>query len=228
VQGIIGIKAIHWSYTPQEAMQHFAEVDRWCGVPKEIESAVLTRCSEWIASRWCAKQLLKAHRIDALLASDPVHGFPVLLDSLEQKPLPLSISWAHSGTQVAVALSAFSVGIDTEPLDRKVENVLPRISETLEWQSIEKKMKERMVSYSPALAVWCAKEAAAKASGLGMKWGLKNFHLSTGENGLWEVKLDRLGPKATPDLVVTVFPQKGQLVAIAANRAHLLEGVTWL
>jgi phosphopantetheinyl transferase len=228
VQGIIGIKAIHWSYTLQEALRHAAEVDRWCGVPKEIESAVLTRRSEWIASRWCAKQLLEAQKIEALLASDPVHGFPVLLDPIAKNPLPLSISWAHSGTQVAVALSTFSVGIDTEPLDRKVENVLPRISKTLEWQSIEKKMKEGMVSYSPALAVWCAKEAAAKASGLGMKWGLRNFHLSTGENGLWEVTLDRSGPKATPDLVVTVFPQNGQLVAIAANRTQLLEGVTWL
>lgn len=188
---------------------------------EQLDKLSLTRRSEWIVSRFLLKQLLGAFSLSAEWSKNAEYGFPELRDPETKNLLPWQVSWSHTERFAVAALSRFSVGIDAEPFSRSVEKILNRVASSEEVQAFcPPRFGDREVD--PPLALWCAKEAAAKATGLGMRWGLKNFEVGPERENVWEVKVLQEGPRRFHQLGVRFVEREGCLLAIACERAQLL------
>lgn len=219
--GIKGISASSLRYSEHDAERLQGDLGGWCDVPSELDSAHLTRRAEWFASRVAVLKMLQANQLRAQLKMHSIHGYPEL-----QSQSPLEVSWAHTRGFVFAALSEKALGVDTERLDRPMGSVADRISNPSERRLLENLFVEG-VAVPSALALWCAKEAAAKASGLGMRWGLKNFELQPSDRGVWPLILRQPGPRAIHDPAVRFAVQDEFLVALCTERTLLLRSLTW-
>jgi phosphopantetheinyl transferase len=149
--------------------------------------AVEKRRREWLLGRAVAKdavgRLIARHTGEALEASaieivpdgygcPQVAGEPI--GHLGMRP---AISIAHSeGTAVALAAFNAAVGIDLESLARRREDF-----ETIAFSRPERDLLEELpaaLRQEWALRMWCAKEAAGKASGRGLSAGLLALQIS--------------------------------------------------
>jgi len=225
VKSIKGISAASLRYGEHDAERLGLDLGNWCAAPKELDSAHLTRRSEWFASRVTVLKMLRARAVKASLKMHAVHGYPEL-ESPSESEGPLQVSWAHTRGFVVAALCSETVGVDTEPLDRPMGSVSLRIANAQERLLVENLFVDG-VPVSSALALWCAKEAAAKASGLGMRWGLKNFELRPPTDGVWPLIIHQPGPRALRDPAVRFSVQEEFLVAVCAERALLLAPLTF-
>ncbi len=193
------------------------------GSVQEIEGAVLTRRSEWLAARAALRQLLDRDFLPATAIKNPDFGFPELVDKNTAKPLPWYTSWTHSEGFCFVVLSEQAVGVDAEPQGRKVDSVLTRIASAEEIEKFKSPQTAEGGIVPGPLALWCAKEAIAKATGLGMRWGLKNFEIGGEVDGLWEVAIRRSGPRQLTAPAVKFLLEDSFVVAVCSERALLLQ-----
>lgn len=205
-----------------------SDLSKWCDVPESINSAHLTRRSEWFAARFSLFTLLQQLGSSAKLVMHPVHGYPELQESNPKTNSNLFTSWSHSDDFVAVVVGKSPVGVDVEPVNRSVEKVRERIATDEEFAKFETNpLVIEGQAIPTSLALWCAKEAVAKASGLGMRWGLKNFELQWREGEIWPVTITQHGPRALKDPAIRYSLREGFLVAVCGSRAELLEPPSW-
>lgn len=93
----------------------------------------------------------------------------------DRHPEGLSFSLSHSASAMALAVSANRVGVDIEAKDRRAD--FARLARRILGVG-ESGLAERMAAEKAMfLAVWTAKEAAAKAAGTGLRFDPRRFQL---------------------------------------------------
>lgn len=137
------------------------------------------------------------------------------LEDLEGKRA--SVSFTHSGTMVAAGFldSQSPLGVDLEFLSRNPGRALERVSSAQEMNLASGTTSIGGVAVPNSLLLWTGKEAASKASGLGMRYGLDNFTIST--EFPFRVELKRLGPLALKSPRLWFQVVDGVLVAVCAS-----------
>ncbi len=194
----------------------------------DLSDQVVTRRAEWLSGRVVMTRIAKSCGWRGELRMHAENGYPEFFsDEAATEPSGF-VSWAHSRGFAVASVAPQAVGIDTESLARPVEAVLDRIASAKEIKPLRKLGVVVQGGAVPlALALWTAKEAAAKATGLGMRWGLANFVLLPEVDGSWPVRIVHPGPRHLTEPVVRFGVREGHLVAICSERALLLKGVSW-
>jgi phosphopantetheinyl transferase len=132
---------------------------------------------------WCARQRGSndlPHPSSFAIAHDAA-GRPYL-ESDEDTLLPV-LSLAHTEAGAVAIAAAGPVGIDVEPLTRDTQAILPDFATAEEIALIDDLATTCLDGTAPT-RLWCAKEAVAKALGLGLQGRPKDFEaLAVEENG---------------------------------------------
>ena len=171
------------------------------------------------AGRWLARRVL-ARRLgcaeaDVDFAMD-THGRPSLVTG------GIDFNISHSGSCVAVALSAVRVGIDVESTGRTRDwqSIARRFFSPVETASIETcAVEERRMAF---VRVWVRKEAFVKALGTGVATGFARFDVSSGaEAALLSARIE--GVEAAEWSIVDFDAGAGHLgsVAVRTTRPRL-------
>jgi phosphopantetheinyl transferase len=221
------IQAIQLTYDETDELRFLSELDSWCPVSPSLPGASLTRRTEWLAARVALKRLLGVLSLNLALKTDSAAPYPVLVDSVTLRPSDYFVSWAHTHKCVVAGVSREPVGVDVEAASRSVSKVLKRIASEEEISRTREIRSHDGQPIPAELAIWCGKEAMAKATGLGMKWGLKNFEFTSEHRGVWLIKTDKEGPRKVSTAAVSLFLREGWLVAFAGTQPQLLKGPTW-
>lgn len=223
---IIGITSGSMRYEGGDADRLCAALAPWCHIPEDIKKAELTRRAEWAAARLLAKKLLDGVSPDTAVRLHPKHGFPVVIvDKTESSSYFLS--WAHSRGMIAAVLSSKPVGVDLEPVARDASRLLTRISSAQERKRLGDFVSVEGENVPSPIALWCAKEAAAKATGNGMHAGLAGYQLLSEDRPVWTLSIATPGPRTLRDPGVRFF-RLGEFVgAVCTERALLLGDLTF-
>ena len=115
---------------------------------------------------------------------------------------------SHTDSIVALVLAPCPVGVDIESAERDASRVIFRVA-----SESERKLANEGVFASngkvinPNIALWSGKEAAAKAFGLGMKFGLNCFEVQFCRDDVYRVKAHKMGPLSlkSPALIIESF-----------------------
>jgi phosphopantetheinyl transferase (holo-ACP synthase) len=120
----------------------------------------------------------------------------------------LYLNLSHTESIVALALAPYPVGVDIELADRDASRVIKRVANHIERQIAgDGVFATNGKLINPDIALWSAKEAAAKAVGLGMKFGLNCFEIRFLKNDTYRVESSKRGPLvlSSPTLVIESF-----------------------
>lgn len=162
------------------------------------------------------------HRVvpDGKIGRNDSWGYLEIYDARLQK-LPQWFGNISHTTGIAVAvLGNTSVGIDVEAQDRSTERALKRAASEKE-RGLARKWQ--VTPPIPGMvALWGAKEAAAKALGLGINFGLQDFEVRLQGEMPCSIETHRKGPLPVEDLAVRFLQIDGFVIAISANRRALL------
>jgi len=225
---ITGIHAASLRYSEHDVLKLERELGARCAVPAEVVNANQNRRAEWFAARVLLTRLIDHLNLSVFLQMNSAFGYPELYFLSDQSPASFVVSWSHTGDTLVLLGSTASVGVDIERFDRNVDKVLDRVCAPGEWERFAAsppRVNGRAVS--PGVALWCAKEAVAKACGLGMRWGLKNFELLPRDGELWPVRIHKPGPRVLQDPAVRFESREGCLMALCSERAQLLQPLSW-
>jgi phosphopantetheinyl transferase (holo-ACP synthase) len=140
------------------------------------------RKRQWLFGRLAAKDAVRMwmkqqygieflHPLTFAILNDEL-GCP-LVQMLFDLPAPPFITISHAGDRSFAAAAAGPIGIDAEPNDRLVEEILPHFAQPAE-QQILAAFEDQS---NAALRLWCAKEAVGKVRGTGLGGAPKNFEL---------------------------------------------------
>jgi phosphopantetheinyl transferase len=194
------------------------------------------RRAEWLLGRIAAKDAVRAYARQAfgltLRAGDiellpDEHGRPVVNGAWTAAvpSVPL-VSISHvDGRAIAVASdgNGSGLGIDLERLGRMkppTEQVAFSASERAILDTFEQRDREAW-----ALRLWCAKEAAAKATGRGFAAGIRAFVVQDADplSGAVSVRFEAPGESAVS---LTAFTTREDDWIVATCAIGTLEGVT--
>jgi len=157
-----------------------------------------TRRAEWLLGRVAAKEAVRAWAsanlgmdIDPLeitIASGP-YGEPIVIcPKVDAARLHVSIT--HSAMRAAAAVSAYMAGIDYEPARRTIPPEAFSGDERRLWPGDD------------LLPLWCAREAAAKASGRALEGAWRKWRICAVSSNRQRVEIDHEG---TPYAVRLAF-----------------------
>jgi len=167
-----------------------------------------SRIRSYWAGRAAVRVAFKRLGIQGFIHPEPNYGYLQVVNSELQVISDLFVNISHTDSIVALALSPFPVGVDIELATRDASRVMSRVATDL-----ERSLASRGVfatngrPLDPNIALWSAKEAAAKAVGLGMKFGLSCFEIHFAKDDIYRVKSDRVGPLnlKSPTLIIESF-----------------------
>ncbi len=195
-------------------------LDGCCDVPTDLDAMHPARRWEWIQARVMLFEWLEKRQIDARLVMNAEFGYPEIVDKHTGRPLDYFSSWSHTLDFVVVVVARKPIGVDVEALDREVGKSIARIADADEMECFARDLRAHASELPAPLALWCAKESIAKAGGLGLRAGLKNFRLSPDADGRWSVSLRRQGPRPLADAVVSFCRRERFLVAVCTERTE--------
>ncbi len=175
--------------------------------PKRLGRSVKRMRSYW-AGRAALAIAFKRLGIKGYIQPEPNYGYLQVVNGEGKSFSNLYVNLSHTESIVAVALSPCPVGVDIELADRDASKVVTRVA-----SDFERNLASQGVfatngkSLNPNIALWSAKEAAAKAVGLGMKFGLNCFEIHFAKDDIYRVKSDRIGPLSlkSPTLIIESF-----------------------
>ena len=148
-------------------------------------------------------------------------GYLELFDSKSQ----LLPNWrgniSHTEGIAVAVIGPNNVGIDVERVERSAEKVIRRVSSQQERDAAAEK-KKRDPSFPGNIALWSAKEAAAKAIGIGMNFGLQRFQIQLTSKPPFEVKTDLRGPLRVENLAVRFEIYDDFLISICSEEGDLV------
>jgi phosphopantetheinyl transferase len=198
-------------------------------VAKEAVRARLTRSD--LAPRLPARHSWPSHREIVVRADERgrpfVPRFPGSAGSggkVKEAVIVLSIAHTEGVAVAAVSTRAAGIGIDVERLDRRGGDYERAAFTDDERRRLDTGPPDRRAER--ALRLFCAKEAAAKATGLGLMGSPLNLHLVDCDAGLTRVELRAVGrlaealPEASPE--TSEAERSRPLVAWVGTRAGLL------
>ena len=170
---------------------------------------------------WASRAALSSLLTDesALLVRNHEYGFY----SIRSKDTCLYTSFSHTQTLAAAAVSLGPIGIDLEPCSRDAAAVLTRICHKEELLFAGGDCCVDAHTISNALMIWTGKEAMAKASGLGMRYGLKNFELHPAKAPFSKGRIHRNGPIQLRRPSLEYFVYQGHLLAVCLESTESVE-----
>jgi len=128
--------------------------------------------------------------------------------------IPLSISFAHTPTEVCAALSdRWVVGVDMESTQRQV-------SESLQSRMKHRDEKLKLYEQHPIIQIWTMKEAALKAIGTGLRKPMNSVQLSVQSDYLFSAEFDN-GIKSN----ICSFKEDNQWISICFISSQLSESL---
>ena len=138
------------------------------------------RKRQWFFGRTAAKDAVRMwmkqqhgieflHPLSFAILNDE-QGCPYV-EMLYDLPDPPYITITHAGEHSFAAAAACPIGIDAEPGDRSVEEILPHFTSDEE----SRVLKVFDESANGPLRLWCAKEAVGKVRGTGLAGAPKHF-----------------------------------------------------
>ena len=181
-----------------------AELDQW----KNFEGAERRRI-QWLLGRTAAKEAVRRHLMakyklqvaspDFTIEPD-ANGKPVARGPWEGKARgPIEISLSHTdGVTVAIAGEGARVGVDLEHVRNLGDDFIEG--------AFSEKDTAVLAAAGPGpewfLRAWCAKEAAVKAIGLGMRYDARDASVAAVDRtaGRIDIRFDGSWGKAHPDL----------------------------
>lgn len=167
-----------------------------------------SRMRSYWAGRAAISIAFKRLGIQGFVQPEPNYGYLQVIDHKEAILPDLYVNLSHTQNIVAVVLSPCPVGVDIELATRDASRVVNRVANDFE-RNLAKQgvFATNGKSLNPNIALWSAKEAAAKAVGLGMKFGLNCFEIHFSKDDVYRVKTTRVGPLnlKSPTLVIESF-----------------------
>lgn len=180
-------------------------------------------------SRQCLAAIQSNYSVSGTLNFDSDWGFPFFeLSTAESKnPRNLFASLSHTDDAAAAAIGSFPSGIDVEINSRSIERVVDRLCSPDETELLRSPPIGDCGTELGPIWVWTAKEAIAKATGLGMRKGLKVFQLLPAKK-TWPMPVRILAetPIAmkSPAIVSRRF---GEYVISICSEQNSLERLQW-
>ncbi len=178
--------------------------------------------SHHAAGREALRRALESQGIKAEVSPDAEHGYL----NLTQGNMPmvgLFANVSHTGGLAVGAISPAAVGVDVEALSRDPGRALERQMSEEDRRNLEKLPKLSDPRLSGALLLWTAKEAFAKALGLGMQAGMPRLQIDilgplpyrarTEVKGHHPLKDPRIHWEIRGDFLVTVCTEAAVLAA---------------
>jgi len=180
----------------------------WLSAAEQAEYAALRmprRQQDWLAGRWTAKRLIQATRAEA--AGAPLAAIQLApasgrapLASWPGCPRPWPISISHCDGQAAAALCdepCQPLGIDLERVEAR-SPAFPDDYFTLD--EIASLGRGLQAQAEQVTAIWCGKEAALKALGLGLTVDTRTVSVrlkpARGDGGEWRLlEVDAAGAR---------------------------------
>jgi phosphopantetheinyl transferase (holo-ACP synthase) len=173
------------------------------------------------AGRCALGALLRGVSVGGTIGRNDAWGYLELFDS-ESKPLA---EWrgniSHTEGIAVAVLGPRNVGIDVESIHRSAEKVIRRVSSEKERAASNSK-RESEPEFPGDIAIWSAKEAASKALGLGMNFGLQRFEILAIGEAPFSVNTDLKGPLAVHDPAVRFERYEDFLISVCTERSLLL------
>lgn len=152
-------------------------------------------------------------------------GYLEVVDEFGQCVPELYINLSHTESIAAVVLAPSPVGVDVELADRDASRVITRVSSEAERELANHGVfASNGKAVNPNIALWSAKEAAAKAVGLGMKFGLNCFEIRFAQDDLYRVGVVKTGPLSlrSPALLIESF--EPYIVSVCSESNLMLSG----
>ncbi|NBX69688.1 MAG: 4'-phosphopantetheinyl transferase superfamily protein [Proteobacteria bacterium] len=176
-------------------------------LPKRVGKSSSRMRSYW-AGRAAVAVAFKRLGIQGFIRPEPNYGYLQVVEASGEIISDLYVNLSHTENIVAVVLSPCPVGVDIELASRDASRVMSRVA-----SEFERNLANQGVyatngkSLDPNIALWSAKEAAAKAVGLGMKFGLNCFEIQFKKDDVYRVKSTKSGPLKlkSPTLVIESF-----------------------
>ncbi len=206
---LLGIELFLFPFQDCETMSLQAMGNRVVlpGNRKRVGKSVERMRSYW-AGRCALAVAFERLGIEAYIEPAPDYGYLEVFTKDGEKISDLYVNLSHTESIVAAVLAPCPVGVDIELADRDATRVISRVASELE-MSLAKKgvFATNGKLLNPNIALWSAKEAAAKAVGLGMKFGLNSFEIHFTKEDIYRVKNDRKGPLflKNPSVVIESF-----------------------
>lgn len=169
--------------------------------------------------RVAAQMLFERLAIDAKVGVNRVFGYVMPVDQKGRRIKSLFLNISHTNGYAAAAIASFPIGVDLEMKTRSADRVLTRVASSGEVQEAFSTLPQ---SYSknilPAgIALWSAKEASAKAVGLGMKFGLQRFRISFQQGPPYSVDIRVKGPMNLKQPFLNFFEHGELLISVCTE-----------
>lgn len=184
----------------------------------ELRARSPERRRSFFAGRTVVSLLFAKLKLDAFIEPNAEFGYLEVVDSEGKAFNHLFANISHTDAIAVAAVAPLPIGIDVESKKRLVkEGVLDRIADPKE---------KTATPFSCPVALWSAKEAASKACGLGIKFGMRAFVLTQIASNEASVEFTVTGPLSLSYAVAHQETYKDYVISICTERD--LFGKLWI
>lgn len=174
------------------------------------------------AGRTAAALAFQNLGLKAKLIPHPMFDY-LIAQNENQGAMDLHVNISHTEGLAVATVAPAPVGVDVEHSDRSVTRILSRFAVDEEQRSL---CSTLCINAPAELALWCAKEAFLKATGLGIKFGLKRVKVNLEVGPLYRVHSDLKGRLRlhAPAIHYEIFEKF--VIAVCSEREVLGRGLT--
>jgi hypothetical protein len=175
------------------------------------------RYLSYLAGRAAVGLLFRAFGLRFTVVPDPQWGYLTVIDETGVLQKDVFVNISHTVGVAAAALMSKPVGIDVERAERSAQKVMKRMATAKEIAKLPGEVILPGGEVVPSgILMWSAKEAVSKATGLGIKFGMKNFQIGLEGSLPFEVQIDVEGPLKlrSPVLQITTARNKRSTASV--------------
>lgn len=182
----------------------------------------LARTAEFFAGRAALAAVLRRVGWDGFIDPDPTYGYLVTRPKAAGGSVPPHVNVTHTdGIAVAVAADCH-VGVDVEAVARDARRAVSRVATEDELRGLDALTVSVGGRAVPGpVALWSAKEAVSKATGLGIKFGMSCFVVSLRGAAPYPVRIEREGPLHVDQPAVRFHCHDRYVISVCAERNRL-------
>lgn len=188
-----------------------------------------TRYLSYLAGRTAVSEIFHSIGLNAVVSAAPFFGYLTIQNHMGQPITDLFVTISHTEEVAIAVVMPEAVGVDVEKVDRDSSRVLGRILTPQESQNLPPYLEVPGGRVPSGILAWSAKEAVSKATGLGIKFGLKNFIINFSIPQPFPVRLGIEGPVFIKDAVVLALRREDWIITICTPRTmaiHPLKEIT--
>ncbi len=135
------------------------------------------------------------------------------------------VNLTHTTGIAVAAVAGATVGVDVESLTRDTSRVIARVSTAEELSRIAGlRLSADRTAIPGGVALWSAKESVSKATGLGIKFGMRHFVVALDRPSPHPVTLGVSGPLALIHPAVAFRVEAGFVLSICSEMDEIRKG----